>query len=352
MATVGLKGIWGLEQLDRTGMATWKLGVLLMGGGALFGATLIPILGDVNPDSILAPFNPPRVVAFLLVSIPFTAGVASFLSLALARTTETDLRLLSSIDSGVNESIKQLQPPTRTLLISILFLMMFNYSLFPASNVMTLNLTIAESFSAIHSSGLVLNVVQYPLMLVNGLVGGVLFSILITQSLSLVHAARHMKVDLLQLSHYSAIANPLVKGLLFLLASFGLLPPMVLFADDPTLSTTVAFVALVSILGLIFPIFLLYAYPILILRNRIKDQKQEELNVVFRSLQGDDEAIKAISIQGRGVPSTTADLLTHQMFLESRWEWPIASHVQKLILFGLLPPLTWVLAATIENALY
>ena len=30
MATVGLKGIWGLEQLDRTGIATWKLGVLLM----------------------------------------------------------------------------------------------------------------------------------------------------------------------------------------------------------------------------------------------------------------------------------------------------------------------------------
>ena len=34
MATIGLKGIWGLEQLDRTGIATWKLGILLMGGGA------------------------------------------------------------------------------------------------------------------------------------------------------------------------------------------------------------------------------------------------------------------------------------------------------------------------------
>ena len=113
-----------------------------------------------------------------------------------------------------------------------------------------------------------------------------------------------------------------------------------------------AFVALVSILGLVFPIFLLYAYPILILRNRIRDEKQRELNIVFQSLQGNDEAIKAISIQGRGVPISTSDLLTHQMFLESRWEWPIASHVQKLILFGLLPPLTWVLAATIENALY
>ena len=213
-------------------------------------------------------------------------------------------------------------------------------------------MTVAETFSAIHSSGLVLNVIYYPLALVNGLAGGVLFSILITQTLSLKKAARQMKVDLLRLSHYSAIANPIVRGILLLLAGFSLFPPLILFADDPTLSTAMAFVALVSILGLVFPIFLLYAYPILILRNRIRDEKQRELNIVFQSLQGNDEAIKAISIQGRGVPISTSDLLTHQMFLESRWEWPIASHVQKLILFGLLPPLTWVLAATIENALY
>ena len=127
---------------------------------------------------------------------------------------------------------------------------------------------------------------------------------------------------------------------------------MAIDTDDPTLSTAMAFVALVTILGLVFPIFLLYAYPILILRNRIRDEKQNELNVVLQSLRGNDEAIKAINIRGRGVPSTTTDLLTHQMFVESRWEWPIASHVQKLILFGLLPPITWVLAAAIENVLY
>jgi hypothetical protein len=45
-------------------------------------------------------------------------------------------------------------------------------------------------------------------------------------------------------------------------------------------------------------------------------------------------------------------LLTYRMFLDSLWDWPIASHVQKLILYGLLPPLTWVVAAMIENAMY
>jgi hypothetical protein len=34
VATVGLKGIWGMEQLDKTGLATWKLGLILMGVAA------------------------------------------------------------------------------------------------------------------------------------------------------------------------------------------------------------------------------------------------------------------------------------------------------------------------------
>ena len=78
MATLGLKGIWGLEQLERTGIATWKLGVLLIGGGVLVGAILIPILGEVKPDSVLASFYTPRLVALLLVVFSFVPGFFYF----------------------------------------------------------------------------------------------------------------------------------------------------------------------------------------------------------------------------------------------------------------------------------
>ena len=40
------------------------------------------------------------------------------------------------------------------------------------------------------------------------------------------------------------------------------------------------------------------------------------------------------------------------MFIDSCWEWPIESHVQKLILFGGAAATTRVLAAVIENTLY
>jgi hypothetical protein len=99
-------------------------------------------------------------------------------------------------------------------------------------------------------------------------------------------------------------------------------------------------------------ILLPYVYPVWILKNRIRDKKIAEMGQITRSLRGDDDAMSKISIQGRGAPTTTVDLLMHQMFIESRWEWPIASHLQKLILFGLLPPLTWVVAAMIENAMH
>ena len=100
---------------------------------------------------------------------------------------------------------------------------------------------------------------------------------------------------------------------------------MISYIDNPIFRTDMVSLALIMMLG-ISPILFLYTYPILILRNRIRDEKQKELNVVFHSLQGNDDSIKAINIQGRGVPSNTTDLLTHRMFLESRWEWPIAFH--------------------------
>ena len=73
---------------------------------------------------------------------------------------------------------------------------------------------------------------------------------------------------------------------------------------------------------------------------------------MFQALEGDDDAINAARIRRQGVPLSIGDLLTHQMFVESRWEWPIASHVHQLILFGLFAPCAWALAATIEYALY
>ena len=242
MDTIGLKGIWGLEQLARTGIATWKLGLMLMGGGALLGAILTLVLGDMNSDSIL--FYPPRIMSTILVLFCFFMGFYLFCALALARSTETDLRLLSRIDDGVGQGMKLLRPTATILLPSILFGLILLQVVPITADVVVRNIPIAERYAALHSSGLVMNVFNYLILPVDGLLGGVLLSILITQSMSLAHVARHLEVDLLQLSRYSAIANPLFRMVVLVLALYSLFPPLILFVDDSTFNAAVAIGAL------------------------------------------------------------------------------------------------------------
>lgn len=48
MATLGLKGVWGLGHLHRTDLDTWKLGLLLMGASGLAGWLVALLLGEVD----------------------------------------------------------------------------------------------------------------------------------------------------------------------------------------------------------------------------------------------------------------------------------------------------------------
>ena len=45
---------------------------------------------------------------------------------------------------------------------------------------------------------------------------------------------------------------------------------------------------------------------------------------------------------------TPADLMFYEDRIKAIWEWPFEAHVRRLVIFGLLPPLTWVLAALVE----
>ena len=126
---------------------------------------------------------------------------------------------------------------------------------------------------------------------------------------------------------------------------------MMVFIDDPIFTEQVTKLLVVTIL-VVLPALVMWFYPVLILRNRIRARKAEELDVLSLALQGNEDTLAKSGILKRGEALTRSDLLTHQMFVESRWEWPIAAHVQKLIVFGLLPPLTWVFAAMIENSFF
>jgi hypothetical protein len=219
------------------------------------------------------------------------------------------------------------------------------------SEFMSSEMPLAELIAAIYSSGVTLNVLYFLLAPITALVGGIGVSIAISQIVSLIDAAHRIDIDLLQLTRYSAITNPGTRAVVVVLVVLSQYPLASLGVESSEQSAALMKLMLFLVIA-VTPVISLYFYPVVILRNRIKGKKEKELDAVLRSLQGDDEAIKTLSLQSRGAPTSTQDFLTYQMFVESRWEWPIAAHVQKLVLFGLLPPFAWVLAAAIENVMF
>jgi len=300
--------------------------------------------------STLAPFYTSKVISLGFVLFSFSTGFNIFCSIALARSVETDLHFLAALDNEIEDGTDLLRVAP-ILIPAIIFGFLAGQSLLLVVDMVTMELSITARFSALFASDAKFLLFFSLILTASGATGGILFAVILRQAVSLIYTARHIRIDLLQVVQYSNIANPAVRMVVLILIILSLFPPMVLFIDNPIFSTAAVRYSLL-VLTILLPLLLGYFYPVLILRTRIGQAKQKELQVVLSSLQGDDEALDRVAIQGRGVPKTTADLLTHQIFLESRWEWPIATHVQRLILFGLLPPLTWVLAATIENVLY
>jgi hypothetical protein len=351
VVTVGLKGIWGMEQLDKTGIATWKLGLILMGTTPVVSYILIKLLIGMEPNPIFGPMSQ-QAITGLTFGIVFVSAVMVVTLLALARAIEVDLKALASVDSVVDASIERLKTKPVLRVTCFALGLLYGYLQLPimSSHGPRLNLTVLETFIALTTGGPDL-IYAFIINPITGLLTGMCCSIVISQVTSLSHAARHIKIDFLQLSDYAAIANTGVRLFLCFIPLLSIFPLMMMNVDDPGEADLMMRVFLMIVLFAV-AVLLPYVYPIWILRNRISDKKIAEMGQITLALRGDKEAVKTIYIHALDAPTTAADLLTHRMFLDSLWEWPIASHVQKLVLFGLLPPLAWVLAAMIENTMY
>ena len=349
MAAMGLKGIWGLEQLDRTGIATWKSGVLLIGASTTLAFLLRPALRDVNTDSIVfesLPTDLYLIAGFVLVMF---VGVCVFLTLALNRSIEDDLRVLMTREMSVSSELQRLSPGKPLLLATTVFFAVLMPLLVFAASASAANMSMGELVFRINSAGKAATLFWYGILPLLGIASAPLMITLVIQPLVLTRVASHLNIDLLCLVHYQAIANPLIRFVTAMLLVMSIMPLLSLWFDNPILTATVLLfgIAFVILVGLFV---MLYFYPVLILRNRVRKEKEKALEAVFQSLASDSDSF--VSAQLSAAPQRTSDLLTRLMFIESRWEWPIASHITKLVLWGLLVPITWVLSATIENVLY
>ncbi len=353
MEIMGVKGLWGLERLARSEISTGKLALLLMVGSVTATLALMLLVGG-DPEPYLLMLvpdaDPERIARDVSISFRATAAfgllIGFYLSatVALARWTQADLAGLLCVAPEIEPSLSVLRP-TRGLILALLLVnAIIAGVIFNLSTVLAYDVSVIEVWST--RFGFFQGVVA---PLIYSLAAAPFVAVIIRQVMALTHAARRISIDVLELEHYPRLANSLIRYVIFSLVVLSFLPLMGGVAGSPGMRAVLlmGMPVVVIIVGLLM---VSYAYPLWVLRGRISEAKEWELECVFRSLRGDEDAMGHSRMGDRGRSLSFSELLDYRTFIESLWDWPVAPHLQKVLLIGLLPPTTWVLAALIENA--
>jgi hypothetical protein len=91
-------------------------------------------------------------------------------------------------------------------------------------------------------------------------------------------------------------------------------------------------------------------FPTLVWRTKIRAMKADELAVVQRGVDGDREALRRSAMAHQIQDYDLLQLLAYRREVEELSDFPFtASHAGRLVLYLLLPPLSWVAAALAER---
>jgi len=129
---------------------------------------------------------------------------------------------------------------------------------------------------------------------------------------------------------------------LLVVANLVILPGVYFTAEyfDGEVNQFWPFVRAVGISAILFiPLYAIYV--------RIADAKARELFAIDQRLGGKEPFQD--SIIGNDANTMSAfQLLQYKELVQRMWVWPIGPQIQKIVLIGLVPPISWVLAALVE----
>ena len=188
--------------------------------------------------------------------------------------------------------------------------------------------------------------VMYPLSFVSIAMFACLIDLAVRQGALFKLSAKRVKIDLLNLDVYAAYSGPAVRMTLVLLAlSCPFVSLAVLFEEFEKLITVMVFLVLAS-----WTIFYLVCLPpLLVIKSRISEEKNMEIQRVMTAFNGAADTLSESRLAHRVDEFSGADLLAYLNYLRDLPEWPIQGQIQKVVLFGLLPPLAWIMAALMER---
>jgi len=181
-----------------------------------------------------------------------------------------------------------------------------------------------------------------------GLFGATFFVSLLNQVNTLLDATKKLRIDLLNIDEYSLLANPLVRNFMLtivLWCFYVILRAWVPEYEITEFDDRFLMVFIISTLLLLIP----FVLPLLSIASRIRVAKEEEIKLIKKAYAGDMKAMYSSSVNRHADNLSVSDLITYEQMVRNIQEVPIGPHVRKIILFGLLPPASWVLAGLVET---
>ncbi len=310
--------------LDKTGLPSWSLGLICFFSLTLLAFVLLIVERIPDPD-------------IYRNSVAFIAIISFFLIFyfKMGRGWHGDILKLLVFDKNLTGSLDILEPSRKIVTLELLL----------ASIAASINVF----FSGLVNDGDVIFAITISLFFFLEY-ATILFSIdiIFRQLYSLTQIVRKIRVDLLDTEAYSTLANAMIRFVgLYIFGVCVITMSYLVFTEGETGAAEMLLIMMPWYLPG-FVLMSIYFVPYSIFRKRIAVVKALELNRVALALKGDRTLLQDSLISADSRELNVIDLLYYQSLIRNIREWPFTTRIRSLILFGVLPPLTWVVAALIE----
>ncbi len=315
--------LWILQALDRSGLSPWLLGIGCFLTLSIAGVIMLIIVRYPDPTMYRNTIAFVAIISFFLVFY-----------FAMGRGWYRDLLTLLEFDSRLDGLFEILRPTQKIVYaelvvagVSALVHLRIGGAPIEYSQLFAFNLFVFFFF-------------QYVLIVL-------CFDVLFRQLICMMRVVKHIRIDLLNADFYSTLANSMVRHVGLQIFGICLISFSYIIFTEGQLGWLEMMVVMMPwyLPGLV--IISLYLVPYNHFRRRVRFHKHQELNCVAAALAGNYRALDHSLLKDEPQP-TKIDLLYYQDRIRAVREWPFTDRIRALVLFGILPPLTWVIAALIE----
>jgi hypothetical protein len=315
-----------LHWIDRTNLPSIVIGIVLM-------LCFLPFynFNTIYPELPLKGSGFPPVLALTLAFLLF-----------LTRGAGNDLRLLimaGKVDTSYLDSLGASKRFARIeMLLGLVIGVERTYSQVSFDQEGTLHLA---GLLTPGSIAVCLSILGYSVLQIH------LLAFCVRQVVTFRRVATQYQVDLRAPELNNILANPLIRFLAVGLTSISLL--LVLYQIIPYASQQRRVLNAGNLALLVWLVFICISLiPLFAMKSRIATAKIMEISFIRQAIDGNLQNVHLSQFGKRLKEFSPGELMYYEDRIKAIWEWPIEAQIRRLIIFGLLPPLTWVLAAGVE----